>query len=170
MLCEYCNLGITFTGSSKLWQKGHRSYFSLKLKRMIDIRHKAVLFKFFDALVQPVASYGCQVRLPSTGLFKLIEVIKKDSNRWMPKIMPIVLQDREQKDVALSWFKNLEEAKSFFEHAKHRTLLRPRQLRFAMKNWFLKTWQEERTANRKLSFYNSIKLDFAVESYLNLDL
>ena len=75
---EYCYLGITFTlcgslkvAQSKLRQKGLRSYFSLK--RMIDIGHirNTVVFKLFDALIQPVASYGCQVWLPSTGLYKL---------------------------------------------------------------------------------------------------
>ena len=75
---EYCYLGIHFTLSgslkvaqNKLRQKGLRSYFSLK--RMINLHHirKNILFKLFDALLQPVVAYACQVWLPSTGLFKL---------------------------------------------------------------------------------------------------
>ena len=76
---EYCYLGIKFTlsGSMKmaqatLRQKGLRGYFALK--RMLDIRHirKSILFKLFDALIQPIATYACQVWLPSTNLFKSI--------------------------------------------------------------------------------------------------
>ena len=70
---EYCYLGITFTvnltlatAQQKLRQKGIRSNFSLK--RMIDIGSlkKSTLFKLFDALILPVAGYGCQVWLPET--------------------------------------------------------------------------------------------------------
>ena len=40
---------------------------------MINLNNirKNILFKLFDALLQPVAAYACQVWLPSTGLFKL---------------------------------------------------------------------------------------------------
>ena len=74
---EYCYLGITFTLSGslkltqqKLRQKALRSYFSLK--SYIDTRHirKSILFKLFDTLIVPVVSYGCQVWLPSTALFR----------------------------------------------------------------------------------------------------
>ena len=76
---EYCYLGIKFTLSGSmtmaqatLRQKGLRGYFALK--RMLDIRHirKSILFKLFDALIQPIATYACQVWLPSTNLFKSI--------------------------------------------------------------------------------------------------
>ena len=41
---------------------------------MVDTRQirKVALFKLFDALVLPVAAYGCQVWLPSTLLFKTL--------------------------------------------------------------------------------------------------
>ena len=70
---EYCYLGITFTlngslnkAQQKLKEKGLRSYFSLK--SMIDIRplKSSVVFKLFDSLVLPVASYGCQVWFAET--------------------------------------------------------------------------------------------------------
>ena len=76
---EYCYLGINFTlsGSLKaaqatLRQKALRGYFAVK--RMLDIRHvrKSILFKIFDALIQPIATYACQVWLPGTNLFKAI--------------------------------------------------------------------------------------------------
>ena len=76
---EYCYLGIKFTLSGSmtvaqatLRQKALRGYFALK--RMLDIRHirKSILFKLFDALIQPIATYACQVWLPSTNLFKAI--------------------------------------------------------------------------------------------------
>ena len=74
---EYCYLGITFTlngslniAQQKLKQKGLRAYFSLK--NMIDIRplKRSVVFKLFDSLILPIASYGCQVWFPETWLVK----------------------------------------------------------------------------------------------------
>ena len=187
-------------------------------------------FKLFDALIQPVASYGCQVWLPSTGLYKLFNdqrqnkekanIIAKDPVenlhlsflKWTMNVnkttsnaavwgdcgrVPLAITMskqvynyketleqmddenvhslarhafKEQKDLKLSWFKNLEEAKNYLESAEHRTLRRPSQIRSAMKRWFLNIWQEDRATNRKLTFYNSIKHEFEVESYLNLDL
>ena len=70
---EYTYLGITFTltgslklAQVKLKQKAIRSYFSLK--SMIDLQSikKTVIFKLFDALILPIASYGCQIWLPQT--------------------------------------------------------------------------------------------------------
>ena len=66
---EYCYLGIKFTlsGSMKmakatLLKKGLRGYFALK--RMLDIRHirKSILFKLFDALIQPIATYATRAK------------------------------------------------------------------------------------------------------------
>ena len=76
---EYTYLGIVFTlsGSLKkaqtnLRQKALRSYFSLK--SMVDLRQlkKNIIFKLFDSLILPVASYGCQVWLPYTNTLKLL--------------------------------------------------------------------------------------------------
>ena len=65
-LCRYHMLTVHIH-----WQKGPRSYFSLR--RMINFRliRKSFLFKLFDALKRPVVSYACQLWLPSTGLSKL---------------------------------------------------------------------------------------------------
>ena len=74
---EYCYLGLTFslsgalsTAQHKLKQKAIRSYFSLK--KMIDFKSlkKELVFKLFDSLIQPVASYGCQVWLSETWFVK----------------------------------------------------------------------------------------------------
>ena len=74
---EYCYLGIVFpisgsllTAQHKLRQKGIRSYFALK--RLIDIRDlkKSTIFKLFDSLILPIASYGCSVWLPQTWFFR----------------------------------------------------------------------------------------------------
>ena len=82
---EYCYLGITFTLSGslltaqqKLRQKGLRSYFSLKSTIDISCLRKTVLFKLFDALILPVVSYGCQVWLPETFLFREISSPSKE--------------------------------------------------------------------------------------------
>ena len=39
-----------------------------------------------------------------------------------------------------------------------------------MRNWFVGVWNADRIINRKLRFYNTIKLEFAEEDYLRLDL
>lgn len=74
---EYCYLGTVFSLSGsmtinqqKLKQKAFRAYFSLKSS--IDMRavNKLALFQLFDALILPIASYGSQVWLPSTGAVK----------------------------------------------------------------------------------------------------
>ena len=74
---EYCYLGIAFTlngslniAQQKLKQKGMRSYFSLK--SMIDIRplKRSIIFKLFDSLILPIASYGCQVWFTETWFVK----------------------------------------------------------------------------------------------------
>ena len=74
---EYTYLGVVFTlsGSFKiaqanLRQRALRGYFSLK--SMINLNHikKTIVFKLFDALILPVASYGCQAWLPYTNIIK----------------------------------------------------------------------------------------------------
>ena len=74
---EYTYLGVVFTlngsytkAQTNLRQRALRGYFSLK--SMIDLNHlrKNIVFKVFDALLKPVASYGCQAWLPHTNLIK----------------------------------------------------------------------------------------------------
>ena len=74
---EYTYLGVVFTLSGsfkiaqeKLHQRALRGYFSLK--SMINLNHikKNIAFKLFDALIMPVASYGCQAWLPYTNTIK----------------------------------------------------------------------------------------------------
>ena len=74
---NYCYLGILFSlnGSFKanmdqLSKKALRSYFSIK--RTIDTRALTTksLLKLMDCLVTPVATYACQIWLPSTFLLK----------------------------------------------------------------------------------------------------
>ena len=65
---EYCYLGVTFSlnGFLKIAQE--------KLLLPLEIRglRKTVLFRLFDDLVSPVASYSCQVWLPATHAFHQI--------------------------------------------------------------------------------------------------
>ena len=84
---RYCYLGIVFSlnggytvARDELRKKGLCAYFSLK--KLVDISELSVkcMFKLFDALILPVASYGCQVWLPHSVLFKLIASGKVSSN------------------------------------------------------------------------------------------
>lgn len=89
---EYCYLGTVFslsgsmtTNQQKLKQKAFRAYFSLKSS--IDMRavNKLALFQLFDALILPVASYGSQVWLPSTGAIKAF-LSEKPSNEILKAV------------------------------------------------------------------------------------
>jgi hypothetical protein len=77
---------------------------------------------------------------------------------------------REQKTLLLSWYKNLETAHRVLESEERRHLNRPNQIRGSMMNCFHKTLDADRTSNKKLGFYNSIKRQFSEELYLKLDL
>ena len=234
---EYCYLGIKFTlsGSLKtaqatLRQKGLRSYFAIK--RMIDIRHirKSILFKLFDALIQPIATYACQVWLPSTNLFKaVIDEGTRDNRlksialdplenlhlsflKWTMNVhkyasnaavwgdcgryplgvvaskLVFSFRDRledmdkegsaalvrhaycEQKQLNLSWYRSIAAVKDRLEMEEARPLHWPNQIRSGLKCWFEKSWNIERSLNRKLKFYNTIKNEFKEELYLRLEL
>ena len=76
---EFCYLKVIFSlngslkmAQKKLRQKGLRGY--LSLKKCLEIRglRKTALFRLFDALISPVASYSCQVRLSATHAFHQI--------------------------------------------------------------------------------------------------
>ena len=78
----------------KLRQKGLRSYFSLK--KLLDIRglRKTVLFKLFDALVSPVASYSCQVWLPATYDFhQILESLNGNNTDALTLHLPKMAND-----------------------------------------------------------------------------
>ena len=74
-----CYLGITFSISGsfghtqmQLKQKGLRAYFALKKNINLTSISKVAVFKLFDALVLPVASYGSQVWLTNTSMLRIL--------------------------------------------------------------------------------------------------
>ena len=77
---------------------------------------------------------------------------------------------REQRDQKMSWYSHLDAVQRRLEQEASRRLPRPSQIRSAMRNWFVGVWNADRITNRKLRFYNTIKLEFAEEDYLRLDL
>jgi hypothetical protein len=85
---EYCYLGTTFTisGSTKVNQrqlriKVLRAYFSLNRTLDITSISKEAIFKLFDSLISPVATYGYQVWLPSTKFMDSLTDEEKKSSR-----------------------------------------------------------------------------------------
>ena len=86
--------GSVKMAQEKLRQKGLRSY--LSLKKLLDIRglRKAVLFKLFDALVSPVASYSCQVWLPATHDFhQILESLNGNNTDALTLHLPKMAND-----------------------------------------------------------------------------
>lgn len=199
---------------------------------MIDIRHirKSILFKLFDALIQPIATYACQVWLPSTNLFKaVIDEGTRDNRlksialdplenlhlsflKWTMNVhkyasnaavwgdcgryplgvvaskLVFSFRDRledmdkegsaalvrhaycEQKQLNLTWYRSIAAVKDRLEMEEARPLHWPNQIRSGLKCWFEKSWNIERSLNRKLKFYNTIKNEFKEELYLRLEL
>ena len=78
---------------------------------------------------------------------------------------------KEQRDLGLSWNTNIETARSVLRQLDgHQLEHTPLQIRDAMRSNFRQTWSTERLYNRKLMFYNTIKMSFGYEQYLDMNL
>ena len=76
----------------------------------------------------------------------------------------------EQKNLGLSWFKNLDSMMRIldhdkFEHQYYNALLCQERAH----NRFAEVWEKERQRNSKLSFYNEIKESIDIEPYLKIE-
>ena len=76
---NYCYLGIQFSlnGSFKqaieeLRKKALRSFFSIRRMINTSALTTSTLLKLIDALIKPVATYGCPIWLPSTNVIKAL--------------------------------------------------------------------------------------------------
>ena len=76
----------------------------------------------------------------------------------------------EQRQLNLNWYNSITSVKNRLEVEESKPLIWPNQIRTGLKNWFKRTWNIERSSNKKLKFYNSIKPEFKEELYLRLDL
>ncbi len=90
---KYCYLGIQFSlnGSFKqaideLRKKAVRAYFSIK--RIVDTSALTTssMIKLIESLVKPVATYACQVWLPSTNISK--RMATQDTRSSLPSSAP----------------------------------------------------------------------------------
>jgi hypothetical protein len=84
LLSKYLGIQFSLNGSYKcamneLRKKALRAFFSIK--RMVDTRvlTTKTMLKLIDCLVKPVATYACQIWLPSTHLMK--EMARESSQR-----------------------------------------------------------------------------------------
>ena len=78
---------------------------------------------------------------------------------------------KEQLNLSLSWNTNIQTARSVLNQINgHRVELSPSQIKEAMRSNFRQIWNTERLNNKKLTFYNTIKMSFGYEQYLNLNL
>ena len=233
---EYCYLGVIFTltGSFKtaqqyLKQKAMRAYFSLK--SIIDFKalKKSTLFKLFDALIVPIATYGCQVWAPETNTFKVLSEDQRENNhklvgltkdpaeqlhlsflKWslgvgkrtsnaptwgdtgrIPVIITTLKQTfgyikrliefdhndtqslvrfayEEQINLNLKWYKGVSSMVKAVNESDilNKDTVTPHKFKSHMTSYFISIWNKERVANKKLGFYNNIKSEFGIESYL----
>ena len=76
----------------------------------------------------------------------------------------------EQKALQLSWYKVINEGRSKLEKLSGKPLPSPLAIKEALQSSFIEQWEKDRLANRKLSFYNTIKKGFSCEEYLCMDL
>ena len=86
----YLGIQVSLNGSFKraideLRKKALRSFFSLR--RIVDTRALTTktMLKLIDSLVKPVATYGCQVWLPSTNLIKSLLSVDTNPAVSLPK-------------------------------------------------------------------------------------
>ena len=78
---------------------------------------------------------------------------------------------KEQLNLSLSWNTNIQTTRSVLNQINgHRVELSPSQIKEAMRSNFRQIWNTERLNNKKLTFYNTIKMSFGYEQYLNLNL
>ena len=75
----YCYLGIYFnicgsftTAIDELRKKSLRAYFSLKRTINIKVLTPKSVCILYDALIRPIITYGCEVWLPPSQLFKVL--------------------------------------------------------------------------------------------------
>jgi hypothetical protein len=78
---------------------------------------------------------------------------------------------KEQVALNLDWYNNIETLRSFIEKRKPATnTISPDAIKSECQSLFLEFWNEERSTNKKLGFYNDVKQRFEIEPYLQMHL
>ena len=67
----------------------------------------------------------------------------------------------------MSWYSRINSLQNLLQSHSNQRLNFPSQLRSRLREDFKQTWNEERMQNRKLAFYNSAKLTFEPERYID---
>ena len=73
----------------------------------------------------------------------------------------------EQRSLNMSWYSRINSLQNLLQSHSNQRLNFPSQLRSRLREDFKQTWNEERMQNRKLAFYNSAKLTFEPERYID---
>ena len=235
---NYTYLGITFSlnGSFRpavdnLGKKAVRAYFSMKRLVNITALSATNLLKLFDSLIKPIATYACQIWLPSTHVLKavlddgnLLQACSKDKLelahlkmlKWMFGVhkktsnvfcygdsgrSPLALTSISQ---GIKYFRrirdlDLDESSPLVRHAFEEQKLHnlewynawasldswhlnddlsndstgdlpsPKLIQSLAISKFTSHWESNRSKQRKLEFYNSVKDGFGEEAYLNCE-
>ena len=76
----------------------------------------------------------------------------------------------EQKSLNMNWFRRINALSDILQSHSNYRLNYPSQLRSRLRTDFEEIWNQERQQNRKLKFYNMIKLGFAKEMFVDINL
>ena len=77
----------------------------------------------------------------------------------------------EQKNLNLSWHKNIEKARvTIKKESKSTTGDTPHNLKMDLQTLFQQQWNYDRANNKKLEFYNTVKTSFGIEKYLLMNI
>ena len=77
----------------------------------------------------------------------------------------------EQKNLNLSWHKNIEKARvTIKKESKSTTGDTPNNLKMDLQTLFQQQWNYDRANNKKFEFYNTVKTSFGIEKYLLMNI
>ena len=114
-----------------------------------------------------------------TGCHPLALVLTKQVFAYLHRVQQMDTDDspalvrhvvKEQENLNLDWFSNLQALKTGLMNKYSRSFNRPSQIRSGLKVWFEEVWNTSRVLNRKLGFDNKVKESFGPELYLSLKL
>ena len=193
---EYTYLGIKLTptgnftiAQKSLCDKALRAMFKIQKYTSISKLLYRLAFRIFDSVILPILTYGGEIwGTPKNASFRKWDQSPSEKVHLKFCKMYLELNRKALNTIAKQAFLiakelDLENRKSYISEIKsylretesknHKTLepLSNSSIAQALKNIennYLKFWQGEITASKKLDFYRKFKQDFSVSSYIDI--